>query len=646
MAVPKLTELLRRRADTRAGDVAYEFVDDEGAFETLTYGELAARAYALASRLLEQEAGPTLLLYPPGLDYVAAVYACFAAGVPAVPAYPPEPWRPEAGLARLRRLLDDARPAAVLSHPWFAQVLEAAGAPDLQERVISVEDWSAVRTEEEPRPRERSEVALVQYTSGSTGAPKGVVVRHSSLEHNIGAITQAFRLTPASRGFIWLPPYHDMGLIGGILTPMELGFPVRLMSPLDFLKRPLSWLRQISETGATVSGGPSFAYDLCVRRRADEDELAELDLSTWEVAFNGAEPIRPRTLVAFAEKFRPAGFRASAFFPCYGLAEATLIVTGKHWDGDDAMPVSCGPAVAGQKLAIVDPAEPRHAGAGEEGEIWISGPSVTNGYWSGNDGDLFGTLDGQAYLRTGDLGYVRDDELYVTGRTKDVIVYRGANYHASDVEDAAVAGVGGLRPVAAAFGVDEPEPFAAIVVEARPTAGDPHDVAAAVRTRTLETTGLRLDAVVVAPPGTLPKTTSGKVQRRLCRERFLAGAYDDFLAFRDGSAASSPAGADAPGLLVDVCRGVFAAACSADDCAADQTLYELGGDSVRAAEVAGALEAALGVHVPVAVVLEAATPAATAAALLELWRAEGHDDTELDERLTGLVEEAEAAEVA
>jgi acyl-CoA synthetase (AMP-forming)/AMP-acid ligase II len=657
----RLVELLEERATASPHGVAYEFVDGDGVVQRLTYAELRARARSLAAAIVahqkrrEGEARPVVLLYPPGLEYVAAVYACFLARAPAVPAYPPEPWRPDLGLPRLTRILERAGEPSVLADEQVAAGLREVAGVDLGP--LLVPDGAGADVDLDVLASATGDdVAIVQYTSGSTTAPRGAAVRHRNLDHNIDAIVRSFDLGLQSRGFIWLPPYHDMGLIGGILTPLVVGFPVRLMSPLDFLKRPLAWLQQVSETQATVSGGPNFAYDLCVRRRAEDEWLHGLDLACWRVAFDGAEPIRWRTLVAFARKFEPAGFDASAFYPCYGLAEATLIVSGRHWDGtvfrgrervaaprledEQAEPlrVSSGPSLPDQELAIVEPGSGRRIGDGEEGELWIHGPSVVDGYWEGGDEDaLFGALDGRRFLRTGDLGYLVSDELVVTGRLKDVIVFRGRNYHAADLEQAAVADAPGLRPAAAAFAVEgEHEPQIVIVVEARPSAGDPDDVAAGVRARVLAATGVPLDAVVVGPPGTIPKTSSGKVQRAVCRERFRANAYEGLVVAEGGAAATGQEAAgeaELEDVLGGVAAGVFAAVCGVETCGRDQTLFEIGGDSLRAAEAAAVLEHAFGLPVPVEVVLGTLTPNELAPALLARWRAAGADLEALRERL-------------
>jgi acyl-CoA synthetase (AMP-forming)/AMP-acid ligase II len=642
-ASPKigLVDILRRRAEHTPDDVVYEFVGLHQPVGTLTYRELADRALRVARRLIgpdgDPQQEPALLLCPPGLDYVVALFACLIAGVPAVPAYPPDPLGSRSGLARLHRLIADATPTAVLMEQSLAPIFRAGPWPTAcPPRMIALdqEEESSAGHAEWPATPAGDKIAVIQYTSGSTRSPRGVVVLHGNLEHNIVAIEKAFALGPGSRAVSWLPPYHDMGLVGGILTPLHGGFPIRLMSPFDFLKQPLYWLRHISEMHATASGGPNFAYDLCVRRALDDKELLELDLSAWSVAFNGAEPVRWRTLNAFADKFAPAGFRRKAFFPCYGLAEATLIVSGGHWDGtlfrgterasagdwgpaasagrpDEVPRVGCGCALGDQDLAIVDPDSGSRLADGKEGEIWIRGPGVTTGYWRCDDQAAFGELGGNRYLRTGDLGFLVDGELVISGRRKDLIIYRGVNFHPADIEEHA-AMAPGLRPVAAAFAVDdESGALVVVAVEARPGSGEPVSLAADVRSRIAAATGLAPHVIVIAPPGAIPRTSSGKVQRWLCREMFLSGELDALVTVRAERSMNGGDGVfgDAESLTTLIC-GVFAAACSAPSCMPHTTLFELGGDSLKAAEIASVLEGALATPVAVDVVLAAQTSSA------------------------------------
>ncbi|GLZ31525.1 hypothetical protein Lesp02_37130 [Lentzea sp. NBRC 105346] len=605
--------------------IAFEYLHDDGRVDTLTYRELLDRATRVAQRL--PGTGPTLLLYPPGLDFVVAVYGCFLAGVPAVPTYPPLFGAADRIKQRFARVLEDSQATALLADPFVLELLTSSGAPEGLPPVVTLDPDDPIDREWNRLPSP-GDVALVQYTSGSTNQPKGVVLTHGNLMANIRAISDVFRLDESTRAISWLPPYHDMGLIGFILTPVHGGFPVRLMSPIHFLKNPLEWLRQIGSQGITHTGAPNFGYDLCVRRAAGKD-LSDVDLSAWRLAFNGAEPIRPRTLAAFAERFAANGFRPEAFLPCYGLAEATLIVTGRHLSDDcvdDEGRVDCGPVIADHEVAIVDPVSLERVEA--EGEIWVRGPSISNGYLNDTgqpEHELFGTLDGHRFLRTGDLGYLRDGHLFVTGRRKDVLIQHGVNHHAHDVEAAAVLDNPLLRPTAAAFMVDDE---LVVAVELARRDADPEELSIDVRAAVLTGTGARVDTVVLCPPGTIPRTTSGKIQRSLARTRYLDGSLG-------GVVTSAPVGAD--GEPVEQFFGsVFAAVCEVPACGPTQTLSSIGGDSIRGAEIAAITEDALGLPVPIEVVLEAQSPRELTRRLLTRWASDGVTATLVADRIGSL----------
>jgi acyl-CoA synthetase (AMP-forming)/AMP-acid ligase II len=481
--------------------------------QRMSYAELDARARTIAAALADARGERVLLVYPPGLEYVAALFGCFYAGAVAVPAYPPDPARLERSLPRLEAIIRDAEPKVVLTIEILTELVGAGNA--LATDTLPPGSWAA---QVEP-----GDVALLQYTSGSTAAPRGVMLTHANLLHNSEFIRRAFGNTKRSQGVIWLPPYHDMGLIGGILQPVYGGFPCLLMSPFTFLQRPINWLRAISKHRGTVSGGPNFAFELCLRR-IDEAERAELDLSSWEIAFNGSEPVRPETIDAFSEMFAPCGFRREAFFPCYGLAEGTLMVTGgerlagprlrRH--GDKQL-VGCGRPDPDHRVVIADAAgEP--VADGEEGEICVSGPSVAAGYW--RDGD-FGSL-----LRTGDLGLLADGELYVTGRIKELVIVAGRNHHALDIELACERAVPQLRRgCGAAFSYDGTgREHIGVVYEVRDDPGlDADAVIRAMRQAVTRAVGASVGGVVLIPPRSIPKTSSGKVQRGVCRTRFADG---------------------------------------------------------------------------------------------------------------------------
>jgi acyl-CoA synthetase (AMP-forming)/AMP-acid ligase II len=509
-------DVLRRRAAEQGDDMAFAFLD-EGR-DAVTYSELDARAGAVAARLADHvEPGARVaLLYPPGLEYPAALFGCFYAGVVAVPAYPPDVLAPDRALARLRAIMRDAGIAAVLTSEALAEpVRNLLG----DARVLATDALAADGPPTAaPAP---GDVALLQFTSGSTAEPRGVMLTHANLTANSQAIHTAFATSPDTRSVIWLPPYHDMGLIGGILQPVYVGFPVTLMSPLTFVKRPLRWLRALSDLRATVTGGPNFAYDLCVRRTTP-DERRRLDLTSWRVAFNGAEPVRLATMERFAEAFAEAGFRESAFLPCYGLAESTLIVTAAERGAppravvrDEGAPVvSCGRPVPGHEVTIR-----------EDEEICVSGPSVARGYWppERDDAHVFDS----SRVRTGDLGFLRDGELYVTGRMKELIVLAGRKHHPADIELVCEQHVPGLRRgCGAAFGFERAgSEHLAVVYEVAADAA--HDATIhAIRAAVTRATGAAASAVVLVARGTVPKTSSGKIRRAACRAQFL----DDHLA--------------------------------------------------------------------------------------------------------------------
>ncbi|MEZ4453137.1 MAG: SDR family NAD(P)-dependent oxidoreductase [Nannocystaceae bacterium] len=551
MAHRDLVTAVLRAAAVGGGSLFCRFLEDgeiDGPRTERTFDEFVGRCLRLAAGI--QAAGGrgerVLLLYPPGADFAEGFVACVLAGAIAVPVPPPDPRRLERTLSRLTRIAVDADIRFVLAPAELCAMVPAMAelAPELARRPwIAAESCAASGARWADPDASASSLAYLQYTSGSTGDPKGVRVTHGNLIHNTEGITYAFGAHAGSAATLWLPPHHDMGLIGGILEPLLNVFPMTWMSPIDFLRRPARWLRAVSGARATISGGPDFAYALCARKVTD-DELEGVDLSSWELAFSGAEPVRAATLEAFARRFEAHGFAARALYPTYGLAESTLIVSGGRpgagWRtleldadalgrgevraGAGRTLVSCGPPLPGVEVAIVDPST--GAETDEVGEIWLAGPDVADGYWANLEAtrDAFAarTAGGRGpFLRTGDLGLVRDGELYVVGRLKDVVIVRGRNIHPADVEAAIAAAHPAIRPGGVAvFRIElggEERAAAAVEVDER-RAGDRAAVIEAIRGAAAQAAEVGLAAVTLLPAGALPKTTSGKIQRFAARE--------------------------------------------------------------------------------------------------------------------------------
>ena len=556
-----LVQLLGRRALKQPNQIAYTvLLDGEAVGSSLTYAALDRRVRALAAHLQQLDATGerVLLLYPPGLDYVVAYFACLYAGAIAVPLYPP---RHNRQLARVQAIAADARTQLALTTKNLlsqaAQVLDTESALARVHLVAGdcvadelADEWTGIEIDNDS-------LAHLQYTSGSTATPKGVMVTHRNLMHNSEYIAQGFAHSPASVSLTWLPHFHDMGLLDGIIQPLYNGFPAFLMSPVAFLQQPYLWLRAISRFRVTHSGGPNFAYDLCVRRITDA-QIATLDLSSWSVAYNGAEPVRAESLERFAARFASCGFRSSAFYPAYGLAEATLKVTGGGRD-EDAMflvtqsealkenrvvkakrkdsqttLVGVGRPSLGTRVCIVNPETRRKCARSRIGEIWIAGPSVAKGYWNrpAETEETFNAYLANGagpFLRSGDLGFCKDDELYVTGRVKDLIIIRGLNHYPQDIELTVDKSNAFLRPgCGAAFSIEvEGEERLVVVQElGRRKPADLSAVIADVRHAIAEQHELQAHAVVLVKFGTVSKTSSGKIQRRACRAAFLAGELD------------------------------------------------------------------------------------------------------------------------
>jgi acyl-CoA synthetase (AMP-forming)/AMP-acid ligase II len=550
-----LVQLLRWRAENQPHKIAYTFLGNSGEDGvSLTYQELDRQARAIASNIqsLTAPGSRALLLYQSSIDYIQAFFGCVYANVVAVPTYPPRRNRPNAAFTAI---LKDSGAALVLS----SRSMEL----DVPLHRVATDEISGGTAKDWREPDVRPDtLAFLQYTSGSTGDPKGVMVSHANLLHNERMIQQSFGHTEDTIVAGWLPLFHDMGLIGNVLQSLYMGVRCILMPPVAFLQRPYRWLQAVSRYKATTSGAPNFAYDLCARKITNQ-QAESLDLSSWTVAFSGAEPVRAETLDLFAARFAPYGFRREAFYPCYGLAEATLLVSGgahsaapalrsvdadsleqnvasaATQDGDARILVSCGWAWDTQRIAIVDSDSFRRCPEGHVGEIWVAGPSVAQGYWNRPEltqqtfhAYTHDTNEGP-FLRTGDLGFIQQGELFVTGRLKDMIVIRGRNYYPQDIERMVQASHPALEEGhGAAFSVERGgEERLVVAQEVKYTHRRNLDVAEVtgnIREAVAEQFGLDLLAVVLLKSGGVQRTSSGKIQRRTCKENYLADRLDVF----------------------------------------------------------------------------------------------------------------------
>lgn len=552
-----LPSVVAHWAQVQPSATAFRFTDGETVLASLTYAQLWEEVRGLAGALQGRikPGQRILLLYPPGLDFVIGLFACHALDAIAVPAYPP---RRNRRASRIRSIVDDADTRIAFSSGAVAdQLLMDERYADLEGVEVIATDAAELRDLAAWRPPDSlgiDSLAVLQYTSGSTGSPKGVMLTHRNVIANCQLILDAFEPGEGYCGMAWLPSYHDMGLVGGILQPLYMGCTATLMSPMTFLQRPARWLQTMSRDRIEISGGPNFGYQLCVDK-IDDAELEGVDLSNWKIAFNGAEPIRPKTLDAFVERFAPYGFRREAFLPCYGMAETTLLVTGgpqagrpvtTTFDGQlldqgvvqvngDAeharMLVGCGRVVAGERVEIVSPQTMEILPAGKIGEIWIQSPSVGQGYWQAlraTEKTFRGmTADGQGpFLRSGDLGFLHEGQLYVSGRLKDMIIVRGVNRYPQDIEqtveeasDAVMAG----SVAAFAMTLQDREHLVIVAETVRQRGLDWDTHIQNIRRAVNEEHELPPDAVYLVRNSSVPKTSSGKIQRHACLEAVRDG---------------------------------------------------------------------------------------------------------------------------
>ncbi|MBH8554264.1 AMP-binding protein [Nostocaceae cyanobacterium CENA357] len=645
-----VVDVLRHRSLTQPQREAFTFLlDGEIQAATLTYQELDQRSRAIASQLqaMGMSGERVLLLYLPGLDFLTAFFGCLYAGVVAVPAYPPHNQR---NTPRVQAIVADAQAKMALTTtallPKLQSLLSTTTTESLQWLATDNLPENIETAWQEPNINQDS-LAFLQYTSGSTGTPKGVILSHSNLLHNAAMTYQFMEHSPDSKFVSWLPVYHDMGLIGGILQPLYGGFPCVLMAPALFLQSPYRWLQTISYYQGTTSGGPNFAYELCVQKITPEQKKT-LDLTSWSVAFNGAEPIRHETLERFAATFAKCGFRKESFYPCYGMAEATLMVSGvaktasptiktvnksalsqnqiieARTDQEDIQNfVGCGYSLPQQNIVIAHPETLQQCQPHEVGEIWVSGPSVGQGYWrcSLETDRIFhayvqDTKQGP-FLRTGDLGFLDNGELFITGRLKDLIIIRGRNLYPQDIELTTERSHPLLRAGAgAAFAVEVDNEERLVVVQELEFRAKPNidEVTAKIRQAVAEAHEIQVYAVVLIKAGTIPKTSSGKIQRRATKKEYLAGNLNvigssildsvdseesEPSLTREVILAAAPQQQES--LLISYLRQKIAqilggAAFSID---LEQPLTSLGLDSLKVFEVKNHIEAICGINVSV-----------------------------------------------
>ncbi|WP_394849916.1 AMP-binding protein [Pendulispora brunnea] len=556
-----LGDILQARARQQPEQTAYIYLRGGELDEIrVTYAELDRQARAVAATIQAQcrPGARVIMLYPPGLEFVAAFFGCLYAGVIAVPAYPP---RANRNLSRVHAIVEDCQAEIALTTAQIGRSTRDRWQHSTELRWIATDALQEnVESRWQKSVIDRQDIAFLQYTSGSTGNPKGVMVSHGNLIHNLQCSRDRCDYSPSSIGVSWLPQFHDLGLIGGILLPIYVGYKAVLLAPTAFIQKPYRWLHAISHYRGTVTYGPNFSFELCVQKITSE-QRETLDLRCLENVINGAEPILVRTLESFSETFGPCGFEKRAFRGGYGLAEGTVFVTTGHrlpngpnvrtirkaaleqhrvedaadQNEDVQHIVGCGPAAEDQKLAIVNPDHHVRCNPDQIGEIWVKGPSVAQGYWNRPEAStatframLKDTNEGP-FLRTGDLGFLHDDELFITGRMKDLIIVRGRNHYPQDIERTVGEAHQALRlTCTAAFSISENDEERVVVVQEikRDREGvDLERVLADIFQSIAEEHELSVHAILLVEEGDISKTSSGKIQRSVCKQRYQDGSF-------------------------------------------------------------------------------------------------------------------------
>lgn len=647
-----IVECLQGHAQSRPDDVAFRFLSDQAiAPRELTYRDLWQEA-ATVARFLGTIAAPgsrIMLFFPPGLEYIKAFYGCLLAGMVAVPLYPP---RRNVKSDRIMRVAQSCQSVVALTTQSELKVVQAAWHEQNAHQMTlgfhtidTLADGDDTGEFVSP-PMTPGAPAFLQYTSGSTGMPKGVIITHENIMANTRHLSLMSGGHAADVFVNWLPLFHDLGLVTAVLWPVSLGAISILMAPATFVRNPLLWLQAITRYRGTMCGAPNFAYALCTEKVAAA-ELDGLDLSSWRTAYNAAEPVRAITLEQFSAHFAVCGFRREAFYPSYGMAEATVFISGgraatapiilsvdrkklaEHGvelvDSSDPRAtsiVACGAALPPHDLRVVDPLSRLELPAGQVGEIWFAGPSVSPGYWglSQQTGDTFGQAISNSelppdYLRTGDLGVIVDDELFVTGRIKDLIILNGRNYYPQDIEVCTAAAHGAIRAgYVAAFSVNGVSGERLVVVaeieREQSRSVDVDQVIRAVRQHVLREHEVNADQIVLVKPYKVPVTSSGKIQRRQARQMLLDGELEVL--------ASSAILVSEPHmepvtvtetLVADIWRRVL----GRERIGTGENFFDIGGDSLLAAEIAAALLRRCGVELDIGQFFDTPTIAGLAA---------------------------------
>jgi len=675
-----LVDVFRQRAAEQPDRTAFTFLpaDENLSPQSRTYAELDQQARAIAVQLSQhtQPGDRALLMYDAGLDYVAALAGCFYAGVVAVPVLSPDPLRVSRTLPRLEAIVRDAQARILLGTSvdlnWASAMLGTI--PDLGQLVPSDQIDPSLAHQWRAPQVDRDTPAFLQYTSGSTGMPKGVLVRHGKVLANLDQMEQLLDVDDAI-ACTWLPAYHDMGLVGGVLQCWYSGRHNVLLSPLSFFQHPLRWLRAVSDYRATTIAAPDFAYDLCVRKIKPEDR-GTLDLSSLRIALSGAEPVRAATIARFLDAFTSCGVRRDVFRPCYGMAEATLLITSSRretgavvrsfsmrelsqhravttapqQDGAQQL-VSSGRPPENLRVLAVDPQSCRPLPEGQVGEIWAAGPNVAGEYWNqpAATTETFHavTAEGEGpFLRTGDLGFFHQGELFISGRLKDLIIIRGRNYYPQDIEQSIEASHPSIKPFAAvAFSLEAEGREQLVLVQevTRPNKTDLEEVARCVRRAVFDAHELSVDRVILVRGGSIPKTSSGKLQRRDCQDRYLRGELDVLFAWH---AAAPPEATETSNTFVAPRNPLEARLVAAwveilgvEQIGIFDSFFDLGGTSLLATQLINRLGPELGVTLPLTELFDRPTIAQLADLIAQQRAAQDARDAALFSYLDRLSDE-------